>query len=165
MDTVKTQDSYRLIGFFTTSDEIVALTNVSGGDYAYSAEELLLWTYDTSFDTANVTDGTAVNYARNDHLHPLNITTTLPLYDSASGYVDTANYYARNDHLYPINVETNALNIPIVNGVGANGSSAYYARQDHVHPQQLTYDGNVTATKFDKLESLDFMYQLNRFDQ
>ncbi|KAA6339562.1 MAG: hypothetical protein EZS28_052603, partial [Streblomastix strix] len=47
-----------------------------------------------------------------------------------------------------------ASNILIVNGVGANGSSAFYARQDHVHPQQLTYDGNVTATKFIKTGGL-----------
>ncbi|KAA6362417.1 MAG: hypothetical protein EZS28_042056, partial [Streblomastix strix] len=31
---------------------------------------------------------------------------------------------------------------------------AFYARQDHVHPQQLTYDGNVTATKFIKTGGL-----------
>ncbi|KAA6353032.1 MAG: hypothetical protein EZS28_051441, partial [Streblomastix strix] len=74
----------------------------------------------------------------------------IPPQDSASGAVGTTNYYARNDHSHPINVETNASNIPIVNGVGANGTSAFYARQDHVHPQQLTYDGNVTATKFIK---------------
>ncbi|KAA6371680.1 MAG: hypothetical protein EZS28_032793, partial [Streblomastix strix] len=89
-------------------------------------------------------------YARNDHSHPLNITTSIPPQDSADGSVGTTNYYARNDHSHPINVETNASNIPIVNGVGANGTSAFYARQDHVHPQQLTYDGNVTATKFIK---------------
>ncbi|KAA6317134.1 MAG: hypothetical protein EZS28_055149, partial [Streblomastix strix] len=100
--------------------------------------------------------------------HPLNITTTIPPSDSASGSVGTTNYYARNDHSHPLNittsippqdsasgsVETNASNIPIVNGVGANGSSAFYARHDHVHPQQLTYDGNVTATKFIKTGGL-----------
>ncbi|KAA6360788.1 MAG: hypothetical protein EZS28_043685, partial [Streblomastix strix] len=88
------------------------------------------------------------------HSHPLNITTTIPPQDSASGSVGTTNYYARNDHSHPINVETNASNIPIVNGVGANGTSAYYSRHDHVHPQQLTYDGNVTATKFIKTGGL-----------
>ncbi|KAA6350538.1 MAG: hypothetical protein EZS28_051888 [Streblomastix strix] len=45
-----------------------------------------------------------------------------------------ANYYARSDHQHPINVDTNASNIPIVNGVETNGSSAFYARQDHIYP-------------------------------
>ncbi|KAA6374673.1 MAG: hypothetical protein EZS28_029801 [Streblomastix strix] len=105
-------------------------------------------------DSASGSVGTANYYARSDHSHPINITTTLPPQDSASGSVGTANYYARNDHSHPINVETNASNIPIVNGVGANGQSAFYARQDHIHPQQLTYDGNVTATKFIKAGGL-----------
>ncbi|KAA6374639.1 MAG: hypothetical protein EZS28_029834 [Streblomastix strix] len=105
-------------------------------------------------DSASGSVGTANYYARNDHSHPLNITTSVPPQDSASGSVGTTNYYARNDHSHPINVETNASNIPIVNGVGANGSSAYYSRHDHIHPQQLTYDGNVTATKFIKTGGL-----------
>ncbi|KAA6391658.1 MAG: hypothetical protein EZS28_012816 [Streblomastix strix] len=189
-------------GYFATNDEILALTDVSRGDYAYCAEDLLVWIYDTSWyetdqivpdqmtpasdanpqadgtvtagtsteysrgdhqlplnisttvpisDTASGSVGTSVNYARNDHSHPLNIITTLPLQDS-TGSVGTANYYARSYHQHLINVETNATNIPIVDGVLANGSSAYYARQDHVHLQQLTYDGNVTATKSIKAE-------------
>ncbi|KAA6386605.1 MAG: hypothetical protein EZS28_017868 [Streblomastix strix] len=105
-------------------------------------------------DSASGSVGTTNYYARNDHSHPLNITTSIPPQDSADGSVGATNYYARNDHSHPINVETNASNIPIVNGVGANGSSAFYARQDHVHPQQLTYDGNVTATKFIKTGGL-----------
>ncbi|KAA6378791.1 MAG: hypothetical protein EZS28_025683 [Streblomastix strix] len=105
-------------------------------------------------DSASGSVGTTNYYARNDHSHPLNITTTTPPLDSANGAVDTTNYYARNDHSHPINVETNASNIPIVNGVSANGTSAFYARQDHVHPQQLTFDGNVTATKFIKTGGL-----------
>ncbi|KAA6353092.1 MAG: hypothetical protein EZS28_051381, partial [Streblomastix strix] len=105
-------------------------------------------------DSASGSVGTTNYYARNDHSHPLNITTTIPPQDSADGSVGTTNYYVRNDHSHPINVETNASNIPIVNGVGANGSSAYYSRHDHVHPQQLTYDGNVTATKFIKAGGL-----------
>ncbi|KAA6403571.1 MAG: hypothetical protein EZS28_000907 [Streblomastix strix] len=51
-------------------------------------------------------------------------------------------------------IKTNASNIPIVNGDAINGKSAFYARHDHVHPQQLTYDGNVTVTKFIKTEGL-----------
>ncbi|KAA6389770.1 MAG: hypothetical protein EZS28_014703 [Streblomastix strix] len=105
-------------------------------------------------DSASGSVGTTNYYARNDHSHSLNITTSIPTQDSASGSVGTANYYTRSDHSHTINVETNASNIPIVNGVGANGTSAFYARQDHVHPQQLTYDGNVTATKFIKTGGL-----------
>ncbi|KAA6403874.1 MAG: hypothetical protein EZS28_000598 [Streblomastix strix] len=93
-----------------------------------------------SFDTIN-------QYERNDHSNPLNITTSLPPQDSTSESVGTTNYYARNDHSLPINIETNASNIPIVNGVGVNGTSDVYSRHDHVNPQKLTYDGNVTATK------------------
>ncbi|KAA6394394.1 MAG: hypothetical protein EZS28_010081 [Streblomastix strix] len=101
-------------------------------------------------DFASGSVGTSNYYARNDHSHPLKTTTSIPPQDSASGSVDTANYYARNDHSHPINVANNASNIPIVNGIGVNGTSAFCTRQDHVHLQQLTYDGNVTATKFIK---------------
>ncbi|KAA6374399.1 MAG: hypothetical protein EZS28_030073 [Streblomastix strix] len=78
-------------------------------------------------DSASGTVGTSNYYARNDHSHPLNIQTSIPSQDSAQRSADTTNYYAKNDHSHPINVETNALNISIVNGVGANGTSAFYA--------------------------------------
>ncbi|KAA6364695.1 MAG: hypothetical protein EZS28_039778, partial [Streblomastix strix] len=104
-------------------------------------------------DTADGTVGTSVNYSRSDHSHPINISDVIPLQDN-DGSVGTANSYARSDHQHPINVETNASNIPQVDGVGVNGSSTYYSRHDHVHPQQLTYDGNVTATKFIKTGGL-----------
>ncbi|KAA6384336.1 MAG: hypothetical protein EZS28_020138 [Streblomastix strix] len=188
-------------GYFTTNDEILELTNPAIGDYAYSAEDLLVWDYDGSqwvetdkivpdqmtpasdanplsdgtvtagtsteysrgdhihplnistsvpiSDTADGAVGTSVNYSRSDHSHPINISSTTPLQDN-SGSVGTANSYARSDHQHTINVETNASNIPQVDGVGVNGTSTYYSRHDHVHPQQLTYDGNVTATKFIK---------------
>ncbi|KAA6387679.1 MAG: hypothetical protein EZS28_016795 [Streblomastix strix] len=142
----------------------------AGGDFAFSAESGTVWMYDSAWynrgdivpdqvtpasDATPLSDGTATagistEYSRGDHVHPLNITSTIPISDSASGSVGTTNYYARNDHSHPINVETNASNIPIVNGVGANGTSAFHARHDHIHPQQLTYVGNVTATKFIK---------------
>ncbi|KAA6361225.1 MAG: hypothetical protein EZS28_043248, partial [Streblomastix strix] len=189
-----------------TNDEILELTNPAIGDYAYSAEDLLVWDYDGSqwvetdkivpdqmtpasdanplsdgtvtagtsaeysrgdhihplnistsvpiSDTADGTVGTSVNYSRSDHSHPINISATTPLQDSTLGSVGTANSYARSDHQHTINVETNASNIPIVDGVGVNGTSTFYSRHDHVHPQQLTYDGNVTATKFIKTGGL-----------
>ncbi|KAA6374849.1 MAG: hypothetical protein EZS28_029625, partial [Streblomastix strix] len=96
------------------------------------------------------TVGQASSYARSDHQHPIQTVDTFPVTDSADGSYGTVDLYARNDHSHPINVQTNASIIPIVDGVGANGISAYYSRHDHVHPQQLTYDGNVTATKFIK---------------
>ncbi|KAA6359198.1 MAG: hypothetical protein EZS28_045275, partial [Streblomastix strix] len=104
-------------------------------------------------DTAEGVVDTSINYSRSDHSHPINISSTTPLQDS-TGSVGTANSYARSDHQHTINVETNASNIPIVYGVGVNGTSTYYSRHDHVHPQQLTYDGNVTATKFIKTGGL-----------
>ncbi|KAA6376689.1 MAG: hypothetical protein EZS28_027784 [Streblomastix strix] len=188
-------------GYFTTNDEILELNDPAIGDYAYSAEDLLVWDYDGSqwvetdkivpdqmtpasdanpLSDGTVTAGTSAEYSRGDHIHPLNISTSVPISDTADGAVGTsvnysrsdhshhinissttplqdndgsvgtANSYARSDHQHPINVETNASNIPIVDGVGVNGSSTFYSRHDHVHPQQLTYDGNVTATKFIK---------------
>ncbi|KAA6357953.1 MAG: hypothetical protein EZS28_046520, partial [Streblomastix strix] len=38
--------------------------------------------------------------------------------------------------------------LPIINGTAAAGNSTSYSRGDHVHPQQLTYDNDITATKF-----------------
>ncbi|KAA6389092.1 MAG: hypothetical protein EZS28_015376 [Streblomastix strix] len=103
-----------------------------------------------SKDTSVGTVGQASSYARSDHQHPIQTVDTIPNSDSAEGSYGAVDSYARNDHSHPINVQTNASNIPIVNGVGNNGTSAYYSRHDHVHPQQLTYEGNVTATKFIK---------------
>ncbi|KAA6361298.1 MAG: hypothetical protein EZS28_043175, partial [Streblomastix strix] len=103
-----------------------------------------------SKDTSVGTIGSASTYARSDHQHPIQTVDTIPVSDSADGSYGTVESYARNDHSHPINVQTNASIVPIVNGVGNNGTSAYYSRHDHIHPQQLTYDGNVTATKFIK---------------
>ncbi|KAA6371668.1 MAG: hypothetical protein EZS28_032805 [Streblomastix strix] len=103
-----------------------------------------------SKDTSVGTVGQASTYARSDHQHPIQTVNTIPVSDSADGSYGTVDSYARNDHSHPINVQTNASIVPIVNGVGNNGTSAYYSRHDHIHPQQLTYDGNVTATKFIK---------------
>ncbi|KAA6403226.1 MAG: hypothetical protein EZS28_001241 [Streblomastix strix] len=101
-------------------------------------------------DTSVGIVGQASSYARSDHQHPIQTVDTIPVSDSADGSYGTVDSYARNDHSHPINVQTNALIVPVVNGVENNGTSAYYSRHDHIHPQQLTYDGNVTATKFIK---------------
>ncbi|KAA6390481.1 MAG: hypothetical protein EZS28_013995 [Streblomastix strix] len=150
--------------------EIQNLPKSAKEDFSFDTESGAVWIYDQNWynsgdivpdqvtpasDATPLSDGTAAagtntEYTRGDHVHPLNITTIFPPSDSASGTVGTTNYYARNDHSHPINVETNVSNIPAVNGVGVNGTSVFYARQDQVHLQQLTYDGNITATKFIK---------------
>ncbi|KAA6380680.1 MAG: hypothetical protein EZS28_023792 [Streblomastix strix] len=107
-----------------------------------------------SKDTSVGTVGQVSSYERSDHQHPIQTVETIPVSDSVDGSYGTVDSYARNDHSHPINVQTNASIIPIVDGVGNNGTSAYYSRHDHVHPQQLTYDGNVTATKFIKTGGL-----------
>ncbi|KAA6384968.1 MAG: hypothetical protein EZS28_019505 [Streblomastix strix] len=56
--------------------------------------------------------------------------------------------------LVPDQVTPASDELPIVNGTAAAGNSTSYSRGDHVHPQQLTYDGNVTATKFIKTGGL-----------
>ncbi|KAA6353538.1 MAG: hypothetical protein EZS28_050935, partial [Streblomastix strix] len=103
-----------------------------------------------SKDTSVSTVGQASSYTRSDHQHPIQTVDTIPVTDSADGSYGTVESYARSDHSHPINVQTNASIVPVVNGVGNNGTSAYYSRHDHIHPQQLTYDGNIRATKFIK---------------
>ncbi|KAA6392046.1 MAG: hypothetical protein EZS28_012429 [Streblomastix strix] len=124
----------------------------SCGDHVHS---LNITTSIPPSDSASGSVGTKNYYARNDHSHPLNIRTSKSPHDSASGSVGTTNYYARNDHSHPINVQTNASIKPIVNGVGTNGTLAFYDRNDQVHPQQLTYDGNIAATKYIKTGGTD----------
>ncbi|KAA6387070.1 MAG: hypothetical protein EZS28_017402 [Streblomastix strix] len=119
----------------------------SGGDHKHPLQVSdVLPSKDTSVGTV----GQASSYARSDHQHPIQTVDTIPVSDSADGSYGIVESYARNDHSHPINVQTNTSIIPIVDGVGNSGTSAYYSRHDHVHPQQLTYDGNVTATKFIK---------------
>ncbi|KAA6367935.1 MAG: hypothetical protein EZS28_036538 [Streblomastix strix] len=122
-------------------------TEYSRGDHQHP---LQVSTSLPSKDTSVGIIGSASSYARSDHQHPIQTVDTIPVSDSAEGSYGTVDSYARNDHSHPINVETNASIVPKVNEIGNNGTSAYYSRHDHVHPQQLTYDGNVTATKFIK---------------
>ncbi|KAA6386186.1 MAG: hypothetical protein EZS28_018284 [Streblomastix strix] len=120
--------------------------NSANGDFAFSAESGTVWIKDTSVDIV----GYASSYARSDHQLPIQTVNTIPNSDSADGSYGTVDSYARNDHSQPINVQINASIVSVVNGVGNYGSSAYYSRHDHIHPQQLTYDGNITATKLIK---------------
>ncbi|KAA6402714.1 MAG: hypothetical protein EZS28_001755 [Streblomastix strix] len=132
-------------------------TGVAGTSTEYSHDHqhpLQVSTSLPSKDTSVGTIGSASSYARSDHQHPIQTVDTIPVSDSADGSYGTVDLYARNDHSHPVNVQTNASIILIVNGVENNGTSAFYSRHDHVHLQQLTYDGNVTATKFIKTGGL-----------
>ncbi|KAA6400258.1 MAG: hypothetical protein EZS28_004217 [Streblomastix strix] len=176
-------------GYFITNDEILALKDVSKGDYAYNAEDLQVWVYDTIWyetdqivpdqvtpaselkpqelvvsvptviqqqDTATGEEGTANSYARSDHTHHVNLSNGVPQKDSRIGTAGTSNIYSSATHQHPLNVDPSSANVPLVNATAAtNGTSDYYCRNDHVHLQQLTYDGNVTATKFIKTGGTD----------
>ncbi|KAA6372409.1 MAG: hypothetical protein EZS28_032064 [Streblomastix strix] len=52
--------------------------------------------------------------------------------------------------LVPDQVTPASDELPIINGTAAAGNSTSYNRGDHIHPQQLTYDNDITATKFIK---------------
>ncbi|KAA6391843.1 MAG: hypothetical protein EZS28_012628 [Streblomastix strix] len=102
-------------------------------------------------DTANGEAGVATTYARSDHTHHVNLSRDIPLKDTATGTSGTAIIYASTIHQHPQNVDPTTANVPLINATAAaNGTSDFYSRNDHVHPQQLTYDGNITATKFIK---------------
>ncbi|KAA6363626.1 MAG: hypothetical protein EZS28_040847, partial [Streblomastix strix] len=106
-------------------------------------------------DTANGEVGVAITYARSDHTHHVNLSNDIPLKDTGTGTAGTANIYASTTHQHPLNVDPTTANVPLVNATAAaNGTSDFYSRNDHVHPQQLTYDGNITATKFIKTGGL-----------
>ncbi|KAA6364392.1 MAG: hypothetical protein EZS28_040081 [Streblomastix strix] len=106
-------------------------------------------------DTANGEAGVATTYARSDHTHHVNLSNDIPLKDTGTGTAGTANIYASATHQHPLNVDPTTANVPLVNATAAaNGTSDFYSRNDHVHPQQLTYDGNITATKFIKTGGL-----------
>ncbi|KAA6362075.1 MAG: hypothetical protein EZS28_042398, partial [Streblomastix strix] len=50
--------------------------------------------------------------------------------------------------LVPDQVTPASDELPLVNGEASAGISTSYSRGDHIHPQQLTYDNDITATKF-----------------
>ncbi|KAA6386303.1 MAG: hypothetical protein EZS28_018169 [Streblomastix strix] len=52
--------------------------------------------------------------------------------------------------LVPDQVTPASDELPIIYGTAAAGNSTSYSRGDHIHPQQLTYDNDITATKFIK---------------
>ncbi|KAA6363666.1 MAG: hypothetical protein EZS28_040808 [Streblomastix strix] len=102
-------------------------------------------------DTATGEVGTAAIYARSDHTHHVNLSNDVPLKDSGTGTAGMSNVYACSQHQHRLNIDSTVANVPLVNAIAAaNWTNDYYCRNDHVHPQQLTYDGNITATKFIK---------------
>ncbi|KAA6372956.1 MAG: hypothetical protein EZS28_031517, partial [Streblomastix strix] len=125
----------------------------ANGDFAFNAESGTVWMYDADWynsgdvvldqvtpasdataliDSGTGVVGTSTEYSRGDHVHPLNITSTIPSSDSASGSVGTANYYARSDHSHPLNI---TQTIPSQDSAsGAVGTANYYTRSDHSHP-------------------------------
>ncbi|KAA6389545.1 MAG: hypothetical protein EZS28_014928 [Streblomastix strix] len=108
-----------------------------------------------SADTATGEAGTANTYARFDHTHHVNLSNGVPLKDSGTGTAGASNIYASATHQHPLNIDPTVANVPMVNATAAaNGTSDFYSRNNHVHPQQLTYDGNITATKFIKTGGL-----------
>ncbi|KAA6381608.1 MAG: hypothetical protein EZS28_022865, partial [Streblomastix strix] len=79
----------------------------------------------------------------------------VPLKDMGTGTAGTANVYSNITHQHPLNFDLTTANVPLINATAAaNGTSDFYCRNDHVYPQQLTYDGNITATKFIKTGGL-----------
>ncbi|KAA6377093.1 MAG: hypothetical protein EZS28_027380 [Streblomastix strix] len=195
-------------GYFTTNDEILALTGVSKGDQAYSAKDLLVWIYDTSLyetdqivpdqvtpasdslpqesivtgyaginteysrsnhkhslqvssllpakDTATCEEGTANSYARSDHTLHLNLNNGVPLKDTGTGTAGISNIYSCDTHQHSLNIDPTSTNVSLINvTAAANGISDYYCINIHVNPQQLTYDENITATKFIKTGGTD----------
>ncbi|KAA6401716.1 MAG: hypothetical protein EZS28_002757 [Streblomastix strix] len=111
-----------------------------------------------SRDTSTGATGTSTAYSRADQQHILNIDPTvanMPQKDTGTGAKGNFNYYARSNHAHPLNVDLSAANVPLINATtAANVTSDYYCRNDHVHPHQLTYDGNITVTKFIKTGGL-----------
>ncbi|KAA6364513.1 MAG: hypothetical protein EZS28_039959, partial [Streblomastix strix] len=106
-------------------------------------------------DTATGDADTANTYARSDHTHHVNLSNDLTPKDGGTGTAGTSNIYASSAHQNPLNVDPSAANVPLINATAAaNGTNDYYCRNDHDHPQQLTYDGNITATKFIKTGGL-----------
>ncbi|KAA6390325.1 MAG: hypothetical protein EZS28_014149 [Streblomastix strix] len=123
------------------------------GDYAYSAEDLLVWIYQDNWietdqlvpdqvtpasdNTPSVDSGQGVagiqtDYARGDHQHPLQVSTVLPSKDTATGEVGEATTYTRSDHTHHVNLSSDT---PLKDtGTGTAGTSSVYSSATHQHP-------------------------------
>ncbi|KAA6399392.1 MAG: hypothetical protein EZS28_005078 [Streblomastix strix] len=165
-------------GYYLLNTDIQNLPNSANGDFSFSAESGTVWMYDADWcnsvdivpdqvtpasNATPLSDGTATagistEYSRGDHVHPINVTTTIPISDSASGSVGTTNYYARNDHSYPLNISTSIS--PQDSASGQVGTTNFFARSDHSHPINVETNAsnipvvNGDATKFIKAGEL-----------
>ncbi|KAA6398089.1 MAG: hypothetical protein EZS28_006383 [Streblomastix strix] len=102
--------------------------------------------------------GTSTSYPRSYHQHPLNTGPTVAnqtAKNSKSRVISDYVYYARSNHAHPLNVDLTVVIVPLINATAAViGLSDYYCRIDHKHLYQLTFDGNLTITKFIKTGAL-----------
>ncbi|KAA6395415.1 MAG: hypothetical protein EZS28_009058 [Streblomastix strix] len=67
--------------------------------------------------------------------------------ESGTVWMYESSWY-NSGQLVPDQVIPASDELSIVNGTATAGNSTSYSRGDHVHPQQLTYDNDITATKF-----------------
>ncbi|KAA6396310.1 MAG: hypothetical protein EZS28_008166 [Streblomastix strix] len=145
-------------GYYLTIYKTYNLPNAADGDYAYSAEDLQEYIYDSSShhlikwiqsehtvpdqlapasDSLPLVDGIAAagisnEYSRGDHRHPDNVSTTIPEKDSSTGNVGTKTTYARSDHQHPLQFSSNN---PVTDSAsGSYGSTTDYALSNHSHP-------------------------------
>ncbi|KAA6358327.1 MAG: hypothetical protein EZS28_046146, partial [Streblomastix strix] len=104
--------------------------------------------------------GTSTEYSRGDHQHQLQVSENIPKRDIGAEAIGES---SRDDHQHILNIDPTVINKPMKDtGTGINRSFNYYARSDHQHPlnidptitNQLSYDGNITATKFIKIGGL-----------
>ncbi|KAA6380034.1 MAG: hypothetical protein EZS28_024438, partial [Streblomastix strix] len=86
----------------------------------------------------NGSAGISTEYARGDHQHPLQISSTIPSADTETGNAGTSTAYARADHQHILNVSDIVL---VADGTASVGTSAAYARSYHQHP--LNVDPNA----------------------
>ncbi|KAA6386583.1 MAG: hypothetical protein EZS28_017888 [Streblomastix strix] len=128
------------------------LPNSANGDFALSAESGTVWMYETDWynsgdvvpdqvtpasDTKPLSDGTATagistEYSRGNHVHPLQVSTALPVKDTANGEVGVATTYSRSDHTHHVNLSND---IPLKDtGTGTAGTANVYASTTHQHP-------------------------------
>ncbi|KAA6400756.1 MAG: hypothetical protein EZS28_003715 [Streblomastix strix] len=106
-------------------------------------------------DTAIGEEDVATTYARSDNMHHENLSVGVPIKDIGTGTVGTSNIQASDTNQHPLNVDPTIATDPLINAIAAaNDTSDYYCRNHHVDSQQLTYDGNITATKFIKTGEL-----------
>lgn len=135
-------------------DVVLTATNIQASDS--SSVQTHISNIETALDgiaAANVAPvkdgdsaviGTSTRYARQDHVHPLNVPISgTPSADgiASSGSAVT---YARSDHVHPLNVPSSGT--PAMDGTASRGSAVTYARSDHVHPTDTSRASAYTVS-------------------